>query len=334
MVLDDTIYAYAVGRTRALETKLVDKGRYERMIEASTAEEAVKVLGESDYSTVISELSDIHNFESMLVSELKKSFEVVKNISPSPELIDILTLRYDIHNLKVLFKSKYLNVKSDLLVPVGSMDIAKLEFAVFEENYRDFPPNIRSAAETITDEFMLNRDPQVIDLILDRVLYKQLMIISKEKKLVYLQGLFARQIDLVNFRTLIRVKKMGMGADFLKRSLLEEGTIAIDRLVTLMNEPLESLVTSFSMSQYADLLAEGVNEWQEKESASRFEKLSDDYITNYLTRAKWMPFGYEPLLGYLWAKEIEIKNIRLILVGKINGLSNEAIRERLRNGYI
>ena len=38
--------------------------------------------------------------------------------------------------------------------------------------------------------------------------------------------------------------------------------------------------------------------------------------------------------GYLWAKEIEVKNIRLILVGKINRLPAGAIRERIRDVYV
>jgi len=334
MALNDTIYAYAVGRTRALETRLVDRARFERMIEASSAHEALKVLAESDYAAAITELSDIYNFESMLASELKDIFYLIKSISPKPELIDILTLRYDIHNLKVLFKAKYLNIKSELLIPVGSMDVDRLEHSVSEESFRDFPLNIRTALETITDEFLLNKDPQVIDLILDKVLFKQLMVVSREKKLSFLEGLITRQIDLVNLRTLIRVKRMGSGADFLKHSLLTEGSIALDRLLALINEPLESMVSSLSMSEYAEVVAEGVQEWQEKGTASRLEKLSDDHLTNYLKQAKWMAFGFEPLLGYLWGKEIEIKNIRLILVGKINRLPNEAIRERLRNGYI
>jgi len=77
-----------------------------------------------------------------------------------------------------------------------------------------------------------------------------------------------------------------------------------------------------------------VREWQEKGAITRLEKLSDDFITEYLRQSKRMPFGLDPLVGYLYAKEIEVKNIRLILVGKINGLPVEDIRERLRNVYI
>jgi len=34
------------------------------------------------------------------------------------------------------------------------------------------------------------------------------------------------------------------------------------------------------------------------------------------------------------AKETEIKNARIIMVGKINNISNDVIRERLRESYV
>ncbi len=334
MPIDDTIYAYAVGRTRALETRLLERSRFDRMIDAASAEEALKVLAETDYANAVAELADIHDFESILEAELKETFDLITKISPRPELILIMALRYDVHNLKVLFKAKYMGVKSDLLIPVGSLSLDLLEYAVTEDYYRDLPLKLRSAAEKINEDFLVNRDPQVIDLLLDQVLYDQLIALSRESGLKFLEGMFIRQIDLTNLKSLIRVKRMGLNRELLKNILLPHGSIPGDRLTGMLDEPLESLITMLAMSDYAELVGEGVRDWLEKGTASRLEKLSDDYITAYLKKFKWTPFGLEPLVGYLWAKEIEIKNIRLILVGKINKLSAEAIRERIRNVYI
>lgn len=334
MPIDDTIYAYSVGRVRALETRLLDQGRFERMIDAASGEEALKMLTESDYAAAVTELDDVHDFEYMLSAELKNSFDLIRDISPRPEMIAPLTLRYDVHNLKVLFKAKYLGVKTDLFIPVGSVDLNKLEFAVNEDDYRDLPGELRQAAESINEDFLVNRDPQVIDLILDQVLYKQLIIFAREHKSIFLEGLFVRQIDLTNLKTLVRVKRMGLDREFLKKVLLPQGSLPADRLISLIDEPLESVITALNMSEYASLVDEGVREWLEKGTASRFEKLTDDYITGYLKRGKWKAFALEPLVGYLWAKEIEVKNIRIVLVGKINKLPAEAIRERIRNVYL
>jgi V/A-type H+-transporting ATPase subunit C len=44
--------------------------------------------------------------------------------------------------------------------------------------------------------------------------------------------------------------------------------------------------------------------------------------------------GVEPFIAYLFAKETEIRNVRIIMTGKINRLNDDLIRERLRLGYV
>lgn len=334
MPVENTYYAYSVARIKALETRLLDQSHFDRMINASSGEEAIKVLSETDYGSHMAELSDIHDFEIVLMAQLKDAYELVIKICPDPGLIGMLALRYDVHNLKALFKAKFLGITSDLLIPVGAHDLAKLEQAVNEDDFRYLQEKLRRVADKISEEFLINNDPQVIDLVLDRVLYEQMIYSAKESGFEFLEGLFVRQIDLTNLKTFIRVKRMGLDRDFLMKALLPHGSLSVDRLKAVFDEPLESLISILSASDYADLADRGVREWLEKGTASLLEKLSDDFITEYLKQGKWIPFGIEPLVGYLWAKEVEIKNIRIVLVGKINKLPAEAIRERLRNAYV
>lgn len=42
----------------------------------------------------------------------------------------------------------------------------------------------------------------------------------------------------------------------------------------------------------------------------------------------------ETVVGYLGAKENELKILRVLIVGKINGISQDMIRERLRDVYV
>ena len=47
-----------------------------------------------------------------------------------------------------------------------------------------------------------------------------------------------------------------------------------------------------------------------------------------------MPFGVEVVIGYLVAKEIEFTAVRVIMAGKMAGISGGTIRERLRESYV
>ena len=330
----DTSFAYAVGRIRALETRLLDRSKLERMIDAASVDEAIKILAETDYGSAVAELAAVHDFEEILQREMALTLAELEKMSPQKDLIALMRLRYDVLNLKILLKAKYLQVKAELLLPLGTVPLSTLQAMVDEERFRDLPGPLRSALDRIMEEFPLTRDPQMIDLALDRVLFEQLMAEAARLQSPFLKGLFARQIDLINLKTFIRVKRMERDRDFFKKAVLPGGRLPLDRLISLFDEPLDALHGQLSRTDYATLIEEGVRGWMEKGSSALLEKLADDYITTYLQRGKRSAFGPEPLIGYLWAKEIEVKNIRLILVGKINKLSADAIRERLRDVYL
>ena len=50
--------------------------------------------------------------------------------------------------------------------------------------------------------------------------------------------------------------------------------------------------------------------------------------------ARQVPFGVEAALGYLSAKEAEWTAVRIVMAGRLAGLSADAIRERLRDAYV
>ena len=47
-----------------------------------------------------------------------------------------------------------------------------------------------------------------------------------------------------------------------------------------------------------------------------------------------IPFGVEVVLGYLAAKEAEWTAVRIIMSGRMAGMTADAIRERLRDQYV
>ena len=67
---------------------------------------------------------------------------------------------------------------------------------------------------------------------------------------------------------------------------------------------------------------------------TKFEKLCDDAVGDYLAGAQYVPFGEAPLVGYLAARETEYTNLRILLMGRGAGLPADVIRSRLRAGYV
>ncbi|HEY8423899.1 MAG TPA: V-type ATPase subunit, partial [Clostridia bacterium] len=69
-------------------------------------------------------------------------------------------------------------------------------------------------------------------------------------------------------------------------------------------------------------------------SLAEYERFCDNAIIEYAQKAKYLNFGPEPLVAYYLARQAEIKNVRIILACKRNGLPLSAIRQRERMLYV
>ncbi len=333
--MSDNKYLYSVTRIRALETKLIEKSKLERMIEAKDGEEIFKILSETEYGILISELSDASDYETMLTKELVRTYSLINQISPAPELTNIFLYKYDIHNLKVLLKSSFLGEENDyLLMDIGTIPINKLKEYVKEKDYTELNPIIRNSIENINNSFSYKADPQLIDLVLDKSLFELMYKTAYESKSTFLVDYIKSLIDLTNIKSFIRIKDIGLGRDYLKKVIIDSGKLDKGFFNEMFDEPTEMLIEKLAFSDYHKVIEEGISSYMKTKRLTKFEKLSDDYVFEIAKRGKYIAFGIEPIIGYIMAKENEIKAIRMIMVGKMNEIPNEVIRERLRDVYV
>ena len=333
--MSDGKFLYAVTRTRALETKLLDKAKIERLIDAKNAEEVIKVLSETEYAGLISELSSALDYEKMLSMELEKTYAYLREISPSPELAKIFLIKYDIHNLKVLLKSSLLGEDNDaLLINIGTLPIIKLKEMVKEKDFRDIDSIVADALKIISDQMVEEPNPQLIDLMLDKCLYELMYKLAKQSKSNFLIDFISAQIDIVNLRTFFRIRVMGFGRDYLAKVIFPNGKLDLDFYGRYFEEPLETIADKLWATDYHKAIQEGLESYVKTKSFTKLERLTDDFMLDIAKKGKYVAFGIEPLVGYLMAKENEVKIIRIIMVGKINSIPNDIIRERLRDVYV
>ncbi|NLN06739.1 MAG: V-type ATP synthase subunit C [Firmicutes bacterium] len=328
-------YAYAIGRIKVMETRLLDRDRIERMVEAKSADEALKVLGESEYSDYLADLADVHEYEKILSAELLRIYRELRQLSPEEKIIAFFARKYDYHNLKVLFKAAHLKEeRPELLLPgLGNIPLDELVRAVSEEDFRNLPPRMQEAAQKLAEKLQDGFDPQLVDLWLDQALYAELAEDVQRSKNKYLRDYFTGLVDLTNIKTFLRVRRMQRSKSFLAAVLLPGGSLDLLAMLDL-TDPLEVIVDRLASSPYAQVVAEGVQLFQQTDTLTRYEKLADNFLLERVRQAKYVTLGPEPVIGYLLAKENEIKIIRIVLTGKINRLPVAEIRERLRDAYV
>ncbi|MGB4481000.1 MAG: V-type ATP synthase subunit C [Caldicoprobacterales bacterium] len=328
--------AYAAAHIFALENKLLSRDRVERMVEAPSASEALKVLSETEYAASVSELDQPHDYEKMLAKEIHRMYDFFQTMSPDPEITNLFFVKYDFHNLKVLLKARYLDREEDepLIETGGTLPLNVLKEAIEEEDYTKLPDYIRETIEEVNQVMTFRVDPQKIAAILDRAMYRHIFNVCREKNNNFVLEYFTLQADLINIRTFLRVKKINQPFEFLKGLLLPGSQLGEDFFFEMMEEPVEHIADRLSSQKYTKVVEQGVEAYLNTGSLSTYERLMDDFLLKFVKASRWNPLGLEPIIGYLLAKENEIRIIRIIMVGKINNLPSPIIRERLRDVYV
>lgn len=327
-----TDYLYATARVRALEASLLNEDRMERMLAAKTNDEAVKVLSECGYGGVpISTPSDI---EKAIASERAKVYELLDKISADKNLVDVMKIKYDYHNIKVIIKTKEKEENSHLFIDAGRVKPFKLEEFIRESKYADLNDIMSAAIIEAKDVLSRTNDPQLSDFILDKACLAEMKNAAKETKSAFLIGYIKFLIDMTNLRAFIRCSRMGKNSDFLKYAVIEGGGIDTKNLLFAVNDANFKAESIYSGTDLENAATVGESCLHGEKTLTMFEKICDDALMTYLRKAKYISFGEEPVFAYLAAKEAEFTAVRTILAGRLSRLSPEMIRERLRITYV
>ncbi|MDP2856396.1 MAG: V-type ATP synthase subunit C [Bacillota bacterium] len=341
-IMDDTAFAFPVARIRVLETKLLDRQRFERMLDAADAAEVYRILAETEYAEALAGSDDPNAFEQVLGAEFRRVYHYLGTFVTEKAVLDSLLLRYDFHNLKVLLKQALLGEEPspDSLFQVGTEPASALSqgvTAVLDGKPHAMPEQYADAVREAKALYEKSLDPQQIDIAVDRRLFEFGAKMARESKSQMLQDLWQAWVDLANFRSFARAAARGRDISFLAQVLLEGGTLGRKSFLDIYKpstDAMDDLVALGNKTRYRNVVSSGLGSFKSTRSFTLFEKLSDNFTLFLLDPSKRISLGLEPVVAYLLAKENEIRNLRIILTGKINRLPAESIRERLRDVYV
>jgi len=246
----------------------------------------------------------------------------------------LLYLKYDFHNIKLLFKAKYSKQDmKDKASPLGNEKFEELSKLILEDSEEvNVSPTLVEVVNELKKEIKQNPRPSFIDRISDTKYFEELKKIAKKLKNQFIADYIKWQIDIVNLRTLLRIKRMGKDKDYLKINLIDGGRIATDELAlqhaTDNDKFIEFLKEYFPPSQ-----EKYIEDYIKHPDLWRLERDLENLELNYIKKAKYITYGPELVLAYHYAKENTTKNIRLIMTGKLNEVSGEEIKERVREIY-
>lgn len=333
--IKDSRYIYAVSRIRAIENKLLGRKGIDRMLDAQTPEQALKVLLEADYGYPRAGIPAPADYEKLLEEEYKKLYALLREVSPDPGVFDIFLQRYDFHNIKVILKAEFAEVRDydSLLSNKGSMEAKRLKAILRDRRLTELPSLVREAVEETIMELNHTRDPQSVELILDRACCRRMKEMADQTGSRFLIDFIATMIDYLNIQIFYRLKKLNKEVDFMRRTLLPGGYLKPEILLEIEEDSISRLETALWNTPYREAASKMVR-WCGDGSCDAFpERLSDEFISDGILKGSRKISGLEPLVGYMLGKETELRNVRTVMAGKINGISSDRIRERLRAAY-
>ena len=328
-------YGYACARIRELEKTLLDQELLEKMIDSSDLENALKVLAESDLREYTFDNLNSFTIDKSLVNVLKKTINMINEISPYPYLFQLFNWKYDFHNLKVLLKAKFLDKKEPYpIYDIGNIHQDILKAAIFDAKYQSVPVKIERFIRQSENEYMKSEDLQLMDILLDQGYYEILFDQLKNINQPFLLYYYKIEIDLLNIVIVCRCKIRHIKKSKLSDILIKYGNLSTQKMTDIYENSVHSWPNHFQKTDYASLVENGIKYWQEKNSLLELERLSDNYLLYLLKIGKYITFGLESVISYYYAKENDIKNIRIILNGKRHLFSKEIIRKNIRDTYV
>lgn len=320
-------YIFEDARIRVMETGLLTKADFEQL------------LAEPSYAAALNFLKDKgwggpdapKNAEALLQAEEKATWDLMEELLPHSPLLNTLRLSRDYQNLKAAVKQIYTDSALDaerLFVEGGTIPSAKIRRALEEQDPEQLPEEMAEAAAQATEVLARTGDGQLCDIILDRAALKALLKAGKEAEDPVLNEYAQVTAVSADIRCALRAARSGRDGEAIKEMMVEVPGLDLADLTEAALNGRQAVSDYLALTPYASL-APALSQ-----SMSAFECACDNLLIERIRPQLYESEKPGPLAAYVIARENEIKCVRLLLSGKLNGLPENVLRESLRNSYV
>ena len=198
-------------------------------------------------------------------------------------------------------------------------------------NAKDFdqlPGRMSEAGRSAYETLVQIGDGQLCDVILDRAALEDMLAEGKASGSEVLNDYAVLTAASADIRIAVRSAHTGKSLDFVRRALAPCPTLDTEALAHAAVAGPAAVAEYLQGTDYAEAAS------ALQESPAAFERWCDDLVIRRLQPQKYNPFTVGPLAAYILARQNEIKCVRMVLSGKQSGLSESAIRERMREMYV
>ncbi len=317
---EDPKYAFAVGRVRSREAKMLTRAFLERLIDSRDENQILSALVDTPYGEARAE--DIETTLAFASKEEEEFFlryledEKVYNYFRAPSLTA---------NLKFALRRHYgADIDDALFVEMDSCSFEEYERMLAGEK-NNLPQWIIALAGEVIAENYDNLEPASIDYRIDKALINYQS--EQASGYSFLENLLLLKIDYTNLLVFLRLKLAGNEWEEVLERVFPNGSVDLDKFRVWWDLSPDAWVNEIAGVGIYSSLSDGLREVTE--SFILLERLMKDAELEFLLSTRRLTFGYEPLVGYVLIKREERRNIRRVLAGLRYNLEPETIRKSI-----
>jgi len=333
---EDERYFFISGYLKALENKLLKESDFADLVELPI-KNLFNILIEKGYRLH----GDIEKTTYEMIFEWE-IWHLKKIVSENCDqnIFKLFFFHYDLPNIKKIIKAKHLlkiNNPDDLyFYSYGIYEPKEIVKIIFDESYEklEFP----ELAEFIVKFLNENKDNlygEIIDIEFERFYFNYLLNELKSLKNKILLDIFEKRLFLLNLKNLIRLKQEGKDQFEYNKIYIPGDGYGYDYFIDLYNLDFNQIITKLFSFDLSNELIMAINEYIKNNDLGLLERIFDDLLTIYVREmTKYLISDLTIIYSFIYAKEIELKNIKIIYVSKINNISQDKVKKILRKTYV
>ncbi|MBI2664703.1 V-type ATPase subunit [Candidatus Woesearchaeota archaeon] len=341
MKLQRRTYPYTYARVSVMRSSLLHKEDYDKIMKMSL-NEIISFLQSLEYKRSIDELGVKHSgvelMEMALNKNLTDTWNKLRKISPKEinGLIDTYLLRADLWNIKTILRGLHTKTSPEtiasMLMQTGRLT-REFESLIKSQSMEEFLKKLEAAGikfEKLSNAYeSLKTQNTIIEIenFLDREHYNRMIELSQsipsDGKL-FKQFLEA-EMDTNNIINALRLKKAGTDKHKLPNFVIGKASATVKRIIdTDSKEETIKLLLPYGISEDAS---------KNYLAAGSIAGIETDLGKTLLKKTKLLlhqhPLTIDVILGYMFAKEIEVKNLKLMLKARQLSLSEQFTEKQI-----
>lgn len=343
-------YAYLNAKIRALISKILSAGDYEKILQADTFEESVRLLSTTSTGGELTDVLtrqqvDLFEIDQALSNVYVKSFKMISGYAPKQAKLFLQTYfsKIDLDGLKTLIRAVHNGIPKGeaLRFIITTSEKKRNEFSRLAESQ-----SVAQLVEEVQDRVLRQALTGALPLYesthstvpleasLDKTLYtllwEQLLKLRSIDK-GHAKSLVGARIDLSNMLIALRSRDLNLSSSALELLMIPVSyklKISSDEIAKTRN--VGELLNIFSGTPYKDVAQQARELYEKEPDITQIESLSDRYIAHQSFREfAGYSFHIGIALAYLNLKFYELRNIKASIIGKYERIPAQRIRNVL-----